>query len=154
MTTEPRRSSGRRWLALLVVVAAAVALAVGLARRQAGHGDVRIATGQKGGTFLPLGETLAAGFAKDVDGARFSALESPGGTVSIEMLEAHQAELALLSNHVRGASSLSLVAPLYEETLHVVVRRTANLASPLDLRGRRISVGPAGSGTESIADSV
>jgi TRAP transporter TAXI family solute receptor len=152
-SSRPSRSRKLR-VALVVLLLGTLAFAVWLARRQAGHGNVRIASGQKGGTFLPLGETLAAGFAKDVHGARFSALESPGGKVSIEMLEAHQAELALLSNHVRGASSLSLVAPLYEETLHVVVRRAATVSAPHDLVGRRISVGPSGSGTESIADSV
>lgn len=119
-----------------------------------GSTEVRIATGQRGGTFLPLGETLAAGFASDVPGVRFAALESPGGLASIEMLESGQAELALLSNHVHGASSLQLVAPLYEETLHVVVRRPAGIATPHALAGHAVSVGPAGSGTESIADAV
>jgi uncharacterized protein len=154
MTSESHRSGSRLRWAFIALVFCAIAFAVWLARRQAAHGEVRIASGQQGGTFLPLGETLATGFANDVHGARFSAIESPGGKVSIEMLEAHDAELALLSNHVRGASSLALVAPLYQETLHVVVRRAANLAEPQDLLGHRISVGPAGSGTESIADSV
>lgn len=115
---------------------------------------VRIATGQRGGTFLPLGETLARGFAADVHGTEFSALESPGSVASVEMLGRGEAELALLSNHVAGATGLELVAPLYEETLQVVVRRDAGITRPLQLAGRRIGVGPAGSGTESIADAV
>lgn len=115
---------------------------------------VRIATGQRGGTFLPLGETLARGFVADVHGHAFEALESPGSVASVEMLEREQAELALLSNHVAGATGLRLIAPLYEETLQVVVRRDSGIRRPLDLAGRTIGVGPAGSGTESIADAV
>jgi uncharacterized protein len=115
---------------------------------------VRIATGQKGGTFLPLGETLARGFAADVHRTQFVALESPGSVASVEMLARGEAELALLSNHVAGATGLELIAPLYEETLQVVVRREAGVTRPLELAGRRIGVGPAGSGTESIADAV
>jgi TRAP transporter TAXI family solute receptor len=136
---------------LLVILGLAVLWGGGCSTRSS---DVRIATGQRGGTFLPLGETLAAGFASDIDGARFSALESPGGVASIAMLDAGEAELALLSNHVRGASSLQLVAPLYEETLHVVVRRAAGIETAHGLAGHAVSVGPAGSGTESIADAV
>lgn len=148
--------SARRWggVALVVgMVALAVALAAWLlAPTRPAH--VRIATGQQGGTFLPLGETLAAGFAQDIAGVSFTALESPGGLASIEMLERGEVELALLSNHVRGAGSIQLVAPLYQETLHVVARRTAGIAGPSDLEGKRVGVGPDGSGTESIAESV
>ena len=70
------------------------------------------------------------------------------------MLERGEADLALLSNHVHGAGSLRLIAPLCEETLQVVVRRDAGIVLPHDLLGKRISVGPEGSGTASIADAI
>jgi uncharacterized protein len=116
--------------------------------------QVRIATGQKGGTFLPLGETLAKSFANDVPGTQFVALESPGSGASVEMLTKGEVELALVSNHVAGASDIQLITPLYQETLQVVVRTAAGIATPHDLAGKRVSVGAAGSGTESIADAV
>jgi TRAP transporter TAXI family solute receptor len=116
--------------------------------------QVRIATGQKGGTFLPLGETLAKSFAEDVRGTDFVAVESPGSQASIDMLTKGEVELALVSNHVPGRSEIQLITPLYQETLQVVVRTGAGIATPHDLAGKRVSVGPAKSGTESIADSV
>lgn len=147
--------SGRLRVALLGIACAALAFAVyRIAFHHSGPSEVRIATGQQGGTFLPLGQTLARGFMSDVHGVDFVAVESAGGKASIEMLESGEVHLALLSNHVRGASSVQLVAPLYEETLQVVVRRAAAIATPHDLAGHRISVGPAGSGTETIADTV
>ena len=115
---------------------------------------VRIATGQRGGTFLPLGETLARGFSEDVPGVRFEALESAGSVASIERLARGEVELALVSNHVPGSGAVRLIAVLYEETLQIVVRRDAGIATPFDLRGRRVSVGPLASGTESIAAAV
>ena len=118
------------------------------------HRTIRIATGTRGGTFLPLGETLARSFERDVPGIDFVALESPGGLASIEMIERGEADLALLSNHVEGSSSLRLVAPLYQETLQIVVRRDVGIETLLDLRGRAISTGPSGSGTETIAQAV
>lgn len=115
---------------------------------------MRIATGLRGGTFLPLGETLASGLSHDVRGASFEAIESPGSVASLEMLDRGEADLALVSNHVPASSHVRLVAVLYEETLQVVVRSEAGIATPFDLRGRRVSVGAAGSGTESIAAAV
>jgi|GEM_PF-2505736 len=115
---------------------------------------IRIATGTPGGTFLPLGQTLARAWARDIPGVRFEAIESPGGRASIEMIERGEADLALLSNHVEGSSALRLIAPLYQETLQVVVRLDAGIATPLDLAGHRVSVGPEGSGTESVARAV
>src|SRR5205085_6217700 len=113
-----------------------------------------IATGMQGGTFLPLGQTLARAFSHDVPGTHFTAIESPGSVASLEMLERGEAQLALVSNHVPASSRVRLVAVLYEETLQVVVRADAGIATPFDLRGRRVSVGADASGTESIAESV
>ncbi len=135
------------WLCSALVIAVAACGASSPA-------TVRIATGQRGGTFLPLGETLARGFAADVTATEFAAIESPGSVASVEMLARGEAELALLSNHVAGATGLELIAPLYEETLQIVVRRDAGISRPRDLVGRRIAVGAAMSGTESIADTV
>lgn len=115
---------------------------------------IRIATGTRGGTFLPLGETLARSFARDVPELDFVAIESAGGQASIDMIASGEADLALLSNHVEGSSALRLVAPLYQETLQIVVRRDVGITTVMDLRGRSISIGPEGSGTESIARAV
>lgn len=150
-------SSRRRlaWLAGAVLSAAAAIAALLIALREPGRPKlVRIATGTRGGTFLPLGTVLAEGLGDDLRGTTFRALESPGGVASVRMLESRRAELALLSNHVAGSGALRLIAPLYEETLQVVVRRGAGIATPFDLRGRRVSLGPRGSGTETIARAV
>jgi hypothetical protein len=46
------------------------------------------------------------------------------------------------------------IAPLYQEVLHIVVRADRGIAAVRDLAGRRVSVGPRGSGTEGIARVV
>jgi TRAP transporter TAXI family solute receptor len=134
--------------ALLLLALAVIACGRGRPR------EIRIATGLRGGTFLPLGETLARGFSHDVHGVRFTAIESPGSVASLEMLDRGEAQMALVSNHVPASSAVRLVAVLYEETLQVVVRDDAAIATPFDLRGHRVSVGASGSGTESIANAV
>lgn len=141
---------------VMAVIAIALAIGVVLYARSLTHrpASVRIATGMRGGTFLPLGETLARGFTHDVAGTHFTAIESPGSVASLEMLERGEAQMALVSNHVPASSHVRLVAVLYEETLQVVVRTEAGITTPFDLRGHRVSVGAAASGTESIAQSV
>jgi TRAP transporter TAXI family solute receptor len=142
----------RRCALALLVLASATALAFTLTRGRS-H-SLRIATGLPGGTFLPLGRTLARAFEHDVDGARFQAIESPGSVASLAMLDQGKAELALVSNHVPASENVRLVAVLYEETLQIVVRKEAAITTPFELRGRRVSVGPRVSGTESIAAMV
>lgn len=144
---RPRRILG-------VVVVAVALLAVASLGGGSGRRTIRIATGMRGGTFLPLGQTLARSFARDLPEVDFVAIESAGGAASIELLARGEADLALLSNHVEGSSALRLVAPLYRETLQVVMRRDAGIGAIGDLRGRRVSLGPEGSGTESIAHAV
>lgn len=138
-------------LLALALVATVGALAY---RRHAAVRSLRIATGLRGGTFLPLGTELAAVFQRDVPRVRARALESSGGEASVRMLQRHEVDFALVSNNTRGDDSIQLVAPLYEETLQIVVRRDAHITSPLDLRGKRASVGASGSGTEAIAWQV
>ena len=135
----------RVMLAVAALTAALGAIAYALTLHDGPH-EIRIATGLRGGTFLPLGETLARAFSHDVHGTHFSAIESPGSVASLAMLERGDAQLALVSNHVEASSRVRLVAVLYEETLQVVVRRDAGIATPFDLRSHRVSVGADASG--------
>lgn len=155
--TNARMSARWVWALRIGIVAATLAGLAALVlwtTAAPSRSEVRIATGLPGGTFLPLGETLARGFTEDVEGVRFRALESPGSVASLNMLDAGEAELALVSNHVPASEGVRLVAVLYAETLQVVVRADAGIETPFDLRGRRVSVGPVASGTEGIANTV
>src|SRR6266542_1455232 len=114
-------------VALVVIAIAAVALG-GWSRRHRDRRRLRIATGQLGGTFLPLGEALAAAFVVDVPRLVPTVLPSPGSEASVQMLERGEVELALISNNARPGRRGSLIAPLYPETLQIVVRKAAKIA--------------------------
>ena len=155
-TAPPPRNFGKLLVVLAVLLVAGVAFAV--VHRQSKVTTLRIATGQKGGTFLPLGQELA----KDVERAhknyKMVALESKGSPSSIDMLEKKEVELALVSNNSKGeefeGEHVRLIAPLYPETLQVVVREGAKIAAPADLANKKVAIGPAASGTETIAWQV
>lgn len=77
-----------------------------------------------------------------------------GSTEALEMLEGGQLDAALVQGglespaHVREAGALGL------EALHLLVRRELPFESLDDLRGRRVDVGPVGSGTHVLAHRV
>lgn len=153
---KPPRKIGRvvALAALLVILGIAVLFLV----RRNRTTELRIATGQKGGTFLPLGVELAKNVNREHTQLKMIAVESKGSPSSIDMLERKSVELALVSNNSKGeefeGEHVRLIAPLYPETLQIVVRAGANITAPADLANKRVSVGPAASGTETIAWQV
>lgn len=152
----PPRRAGKVIIigALLLVVVVAVAFV----RQRSRTIDLKIATGQKGGTFLPLGVELAKDVEREHPHYKVLPLESKGSPFSIDMLEKKEVELALVSNNSKGqefeGEHVRMIAPLYPETLQIVVRSGANIAAPGDLANKKVAIGPAASGTETIAWQV
>lgn len=142
-----------RWLALIFVGIVAVGIAR-VAKRRGKVTELRIATGQQGGTFLPFGEELAATINRENPRMRARALESPGSPFSVDMLDRKEVELALVANNTQRGAHIRLIAPLYPETLQIIVRTSAKIEKPRDLMGKRIVVGLAKSGTETVAWQV
>jgi uncharacterized protein len=152
---EPkRRFRVARWFTLVILAVIAVTAISLVIARQRRVTVVRIATGQRGGTSLPLGEELAATFNREHKHVRASAVESQGSLYSIDMLERKEVELALVSNNTQKGDRVRLIAPLYPETLQVVVRKAAKIAAPSDLEKKRVGIGPVASGTEAVALQV
>ncbi len=51
-------------------------------------------------------------------------------------------------------TTMRLIANLYPESLHLVVSKSANITQVQDLKGLRVSLGPAGSGTQTYAQQI
>lgn len=144
---------GTRSLARGIIVGASLAaLAIVVVFAMSSHGarTIRIATGPRGGTFLPLGQAIASVIERQVPRTRAVALESPGGRGNIERLERGEVDFALVPNDAQGGPRVRAIAPLYDEVLQVVVR-VDEVSDLMHLRGRRVSIGPRGSGTEEVA---
>ena len=120
---------------------------------------VRITTGLAGMTFRPLGEALAAAYARVMPGVHFEVVETPGSVTNLQRLEAGEAELGLALADVaytayngRGvdfpspARNVRAIAVLHPSAVHVLVPEKSGVSSIADLKGR-IGVGPGGSGT-------
>lgn len=125
----------------------------------------RIGTGGPGGTYFPIGGLLASAISEasggGVKGMVASAVATQGALANVHAIAAGQLEAALAQADIAywawsgtglfdgrpRLDSLRLIANLYAETIHIVVRRGAGIASVADLRGRRVSLDEPGSGT-------
>jgi TRAP transporter TAXI family solute receptor len=174
MTAMPGIWTRRRLLAAGAGIGAFAALG-GPARAQENNiRYFRIGTGATGGTYYPIGTVLAnaisnppgsrpcdRGGACGVPGLIATAQTTQGSVQNLEELMQGRFDSALTQADIaywayRGEAiyqgrkpfeDLRLVATLYPETVHLVVPRAAGIAAVGDLKGKRVSLGEAGSGT-------
>ncbi len=153
----------------------------GIAAAQEPTRYFRIGTGSSGGTYHPVGTTLAnaisnppgsrpcdRGGACGVPGLIASAQSSQGSLQNIEELRAGRFESALVQADVaywafRGEgvyagkppfTELRLIATLYPEIVHLVVGRQSGISAVGDLYGKRVSLGEQASGTRIHAEII
>lgn len=153
---------------VFVLAALALAGACGGTEPRDGHVTLlRLATGVPGATFNPIGSALAGVLAAHIPGVRVDVIETGGSSANVEAIHNGSADLGLAFADVaymayvgqptasaRPLDNLRGIAVLSPAPLHVVVRGHSGIASIRDLRGRRVSLGPAGSGTALTATVV
>lgn len=147
----------RYLLCILVVLVVSVA---GVVISLSGGEDkrVRFSTGFPGGTYNQLGDALSKLVVEETETISESGtLESSGSWENLERLQEHQCDFAFVQGNEKVDGSVRLVAPLYKEVLHFVVRKelAENWESLFDLdQGQDISVGYVGSGAKKVVDLI
>ena len=137
--------------------------AIAQARRQ----RITVVTGGTGGVFFPYGGGLAKLFSEKMPNTQATAQVTGGSVDNVKLLHTGDAELGLSTMDsaydgmvgegaykADGKQDIRVVAMLYDSFLHVVASQSSNVTDIASMRGKRISVGSAGSSTESIADRV
>jgi len=140
---------------------------------------VRIGTGPTGGTYFPMGGLIANAISNP-PGSRacekggscgvpglIAVAQSTGGSVeNVDAIGRGELELALVQTDVAYWAShgtgiyrekgpvpnLRAIAKLYDESIHLVARKDAGIASVTDLVGKTVSLGSEGSG--SLVDAL
>jgi TRAP transporter TAXI family solute receptor len=128
---------------------------------------VRFSTGTPGGGFYPLGEGLARAYERSLVAVDLQIHPSAGAVANVEAIQRGDADLGFAFADVAyvasvgrlaGASDpfdrLRGIAVLQLTPVQLVVRRDPHIREVADLRGRRIGVGPPGSGTALTASLV
>lgn len=115
--------------------------------------DLVVAGGELGGSFTRFGRLLAGELRGSGPVGRASVLGSAGSVANLGLLRSASADLApaLADSLGDDPGGVVAVARLYQTTLHFLVRADGPLRSAGDLVGRRVAVGPIGSGTAETA---
>jgi hypothetical protein len=156
------RFTRRGALALGSAFMAAAALPARAATRY-----ITIGTGGTGGVFYPYGGGLAQLLSTHMKDTQATAQVTGGSVDNVKLLGAGEAEIGFSTvdsafDGMKGEGAYADVGPqaiatlavLYPSFLHVVASKASGIATIADIRGRRASVGSAGSSTESIADRM
>ena len=152
-----------RMLSRASLILAGMVMACGVDGGGGGKAFLSLGTAGTGGIYYPLGGAITS-LLSVKDTLRQYTAEVTGGSVeNLNRLREGQIDLGFsLAISVYEAfhggedyggafSSLRILAPLYPNVVHILVPRGSVAASLADLRGGRISVGAAGSGTEEVA---
>jgi TRAP transporter TAXI family solute receptor len=147
----------------------AAALAAGLAAAPARAARfINLGTGHSGGSFFPVGAAVVAAISEAMPDVRAQVQQTGGSHENIQLVTRRRAEFGLaladaLSSATRGTDarryprplpSLRGVAALFPSYVHLAVRADSGIRTLQDLRGKRLTVGAAGGGTESNARDI
>lgn len=153
-----------RRIALGCAVVAAAVTGVAHAQQQ----FVTVLTGGQAGIYYPLGVALANIVGKDVPNVRATAQVTRASAENLNLLQAGRGELALtladaLSDAWKGNADagfpnkldkLRTVSATYNNYIQIVASADSGIRTLADLKGKRVSVGAARSGTELNARAV
>jgi len=126
--------------------------------------DIRlsIATGGTGGVWYPLGGAMANILSKSLPHAQFTAEVTGGSVDNIKLIATGKSEVGFSMTDAawdaeRGQGkfkekvALRTLAVFYPQKNHVVTLEGRGIEKMADLKGKRVSVGSPGSGSEIIA---
>ncbi|MEH0974172.1 TAXI family TRAP transporter solute-binding subunit [Micromonospora sp. CPCC 205546] len=120
---------------------------------------IRIATGSPTAVYHAFGQSLAAVLNRELPDVRASVVVTAASAENVRLVGAGEAELGFTQADVLPAApaahpSVVAVARVYDDLLHLVTTAGGPVRTLADLRGRRVSVGAPGSGTEITAVRV
>jgi uncharacterized protein len=144
-------------LAVVALVACGAAVA-GCPSGDAGvpAGQLRIATGSSGGVYYIYGRGIAEAVRRRIPELRPAVLETAASAENLRLVATGGAEIGFAQADtadaaVAGGARVVALARVYDDYLHLVVRRDSTITKLTDLRGKRVSIGAKESGTVGTA---
>ena len=151
-------------LPLVVILALALVVPASLAQQRR---LVTIASGWVVGVYYPLAGAMSRIVYKVKDLNLRATVESSGASVAnAQLIGTGDADFALLQNDIafyayngvtlsafkdKPVKNMGAVFTIYPELVHVVATKASGIKTVKELRGRRVVLGPQGSGTEANA---
>lgn len=128
-------------------------------------GPLRIASGGPGGVYFDYAKGIAAVVRAALPGLRPEVLPTAASVANVRLVASGRADVGLTTADAAGAafrgqppfsgeSPILALARTYENYVQLVVRLDRHVAGVADLAGRRVSIGPSGSGTALVAERL
>ncbi|AEM22879.1 TRAP transporter solute receptor, TAXI family [Brachyspira intermedia PWS/A] len=125
------------------------------------------ATGGTSGTYYSFGGSIASIWNANIEGMNVTAQSTGASAENLRLLNRHEADLAFVQNDVMDyayngtdifdgevLTNFSAVLTLYPEIVQIAATKESGIKSIADMKGKRISVGDAGSGVEFNAKQI
>ncbi|SFX73301.1 hypothetical protein SAMN02745752_02689 [Marinospirillum alkaliphilum DSM 21637] len=120
--------------------------------------------GPDGGTFQYFSNGIATRLSRVLDGVDVSNMASAGSVENLRRVNSRDADFGIvysgdlflgmngqLTNDTRRYRNVQAVAYMFGAPAHLIVLENSGINSPQDLVGKRVAVGPAGSGAAASA---
>lgn len=113
-----------------------------------------IATGGEQGNYFRLGDLLKTHLQSE-EGNGLQVRATDGSLENIKLLQAGKADFAFIQGGLQcDMEGLRAIASLDREYVHMIVRADSGIARFEDIAGRRVTFGPAGSGSSALGSQV
>ncbi len=128
---------------------------------------VTIATGGTAGTYFPLGGAMAEIWNKAIKNMNATTMSTGASAANVALLKDNKVDVIFVQNDAayyalndleiykdKSFKDIRGMAALYNETCQLVALAESGIKSVADLKGKRVSVGAAGSGVELNARQI
>lgn len=148
-------------------IAMAASMVLGMSTAAMAADSLTLGTGGTTGTYYAVGGVMATVLNPVLEESSLTVTSTGASKANIQLVDVGEADLAIVQNDVmyyaytgtdlfedEGAyETFSTVAGLYDETVQIVTC-DSSIQSIADLKGKTVSVGDAGSGTEFNAKQI
>ncbi|MCI5138127.1 MAG: TAXI family TRAP transporter solute-binding subunit, partial [Candidatus Electrothrix sp. AR1] len=120
---------------------------------------IRIASGSTGGEYYKFGDALEKKLSSRTS-RPVKNIKTAGTLENLRLLKEGKVEVALLQSIVfpdlddDASNSISVIAPLYFESVIILAKKISGIESVYDLENRRVCTGVKESGTEKTSDDL
>lgn len=146
----------KRFYLTIVIEATAVLIASAFSwytSRETLPREIRIAAGNPNGLYHPFAQHLRKRL-EERTGQPVRVIETEGSEANAALLREGGAELGFIQAASLTPDGVAGIAPLFPEPLHFLARKGKGIRSITDLVGRRVTLGPRGSGARKNAETV
>lgn len=129
--------------------------------------DLLMGTGSQGGTYFPLGAEMANVWNNNIDNVNVTSTESGASVENLAKILNGEFDLGMTVNlpaydalagtgdfEGNAVENFAYIGHIYPEVLQVVTRESTGINSIEDLKGKRVAIGPPGSGTQAATKMV